>query len=325
VLSPIKKAGGVGVYENILVPLDGSELSEKALPYAKSIAKTKNSNMILFAVSLKIFAERRDHLFASYLEVYANELNVEGIKATKATSYGNVAAEIVQYANNNNIDLIVIATHGYSGAKQWMFGSITQKVLYGTTIPVLLIKSKSAEVSVELNRILVAVDGSSYSESTFPYVEELAKDTNKEILLLHICEPPIVPSYGSRPINKNWKKYRDNMWAETENQAINYLKKTTAAMVKKGLKVKSRVVKAQTEKVAQSIMQISQEENIDLIVMTTHGRTGVSSWAYGNIASKIVKEFSQPILVIRPATTRPPAPPENLLDDIWNSYLIGKK
>ncbi len=312
------------MYENILVPLNGSELSEKALPYAKSIAKTKNSNVILFAVSLKIFVERRDHLFASYLEVYAKELNAEGIKATTATGYGNIAAEIVKYANNNNIDLIAIASHGYSGAKQWMFGSIAQKVLYGTTIPVLLIKSKSPEVSVELNRILVAVDGSSFSESTFPYVEELAKNTNKEILLLHICEPPIVPSYGSRPINKNWKKYRDNMWAETENQATNYLKKTTAAMMKKGLKVKSRVVKAQTEKVVQSIMQISKEENVDLIIITTHGRTGFSSWTYGGIASRIVKEFSQPILLIRPATTKPPSPPENLLDDIWNSYIIGR-
>jgi nucleotide-binding universal stress UspA family protein len=312
------------VYENILVPLDGSELSEKALPYAKSIAKTRKSNVILFAVSLKIFVERRDHLFASYLEVYAKELNAEGIKATTATSYGNVPAEIVKYANNNNIDLIVIATHGYSGAKQWMFGSITQKVLYGTTIPVLLVKSKSAEVSVGLNRILVAIDGSSLSESTFPYVEELAKNTNKEILLLHICEPPIVPSYGSRPINKNWKKYRDNMWAETENQATNYLKKTTTAMMKKGLKVKSRVVKAQTEKVVQSIMQISKEESVDLIIITTHGRTGANSWAYGSIASRIVKDFSQPILLIRPATIRPPSPPQNILDDIWNSYIIGR-
>ena len=238
-------------YQKILVPLDGSELAEKALPYAKSIAKLKNSNVILFAVSLTIFVDRRDRLFTSYLEVNAKELNKEGIKATTATSYGDVAEEIVKYANNNKIDLIVMATHGYSGAKKWMFGSITQKVLYGTKIPVLLIKSKSPEASAEFNRILVPVDGSPFSESTFPYVEELAKNTNKEILLLHICEPPIVPSYGSRPINPTWKKYRDDMWGEMEKLSTNYLKKTMAALKKKGIKVKSRVVKAQTGEVAQ--------------------------------------------------------------------------
>jgi len=311
-------------YKKILIPLNGSELAEKALPYAKSIATLKKSQVILFAVSLTIFVDRRDRLFSSYLEVKAKELNTEGIKTTTATSYGDVAEEIVKYANNNKLDLIVMATHGYSKAKQWMFGSIAQKVLYGTEIPVLLIKSKSPEVSAEFNRILVPIDGSSFSESTFPYIEELTKKTNKEILLLHICEPPIVPSYGSRPINSTWKKYRDDMWGEMEKLSTSYLKKTMAALKKKGIKVKSRVVKAQTGEVVQTIMQVSKEENVDLIVIATQGRAGVSRRVYGSVANRIVEESSQPILLIRPATSIPPSPPQNLLDDIWQSYIGGK-
>jgi len=205
-----------------------------------------------------------------------------------------------------------------------MFGSITQKVLYGTRIPILLIKSKSPEVSSEFNRILVPVDGSPFSESTFPYVVELAKNTKKEILLLHICEPPIVPSYGSRPINSTWKKYRDDMWGEMEKLSTSYLKKTMAALKKKGIKVKSRVVKAQTGEVVQTIMQVSKEENVDLIVIATQGRAGVSRRVYGSVANRIVEESSQPILLIRPATSIPPSPPQNLLDDIWQSYIGGK-
>ena len=311
-------------YKKILVPLSGSELAEKALPYAKSIAKLKKSQVILFAVSLTIFVDRRDRLFSSYLEVNAKELNTEGIKTTTATSYGDVAEEIVKYANNNKIDLVVMATHGYSKAKQWMFGSIAQKVLYGTEIPVLLIKSKSREVSAEFNRILIPVDGSSFSESVFPYVEELTKKTNKEILLLHICEPPIVPSYGSRPINPTWKKYQDSMWGEMEKLSTTYLNKTMAALKKKGMKVKSRVVKAQTGEVVKTIMHVSKEENIDLIVIATQGRAGVSRRVYGSVANRIVEESSQPILLIRPAIPMPPSPPENLLDDIWQSYIGSK-
>jgi nucleotide-binding universal stress UspA family protein len=311
-------------YKKILVPLNGSELAEKALPYAKSIAKLKKSKVILFAVSLTIFVDRRDRLFASYLEVNAKELNTEGIKTTTATSYGDVAEEIVKYANNNKMDLIVMATHGYSKAKQWMFGSITQKVLYGTGIPALLIKSKSPEVSAEFNRILIPVDGSPFSESTFPYAEELTKNTNKEILLLHICEPPIVPSYGSRPINPTWKKYRDDMWGEVEKLSTSYLKKTMATLKKKGVNVKSRVVKAQTGEVAQTIMQVSKEENIDLIIISTQGRTGVSGWVYGSVANRIMEGSPQPVLLIRPATPIPPSPPQNLLDDIWHGYIAGK-
>ena len=311
-------------YKKILVPLDGSELAEKALPYVKTIARLKNSNVILFAVSLAIFVDRRDRLFASYLEVSAKELNEEGIKATTATSYGDVSEEIVKYANNNKIDLIVMATHGYSRAKRWLFGSVTQKVLYGTETPVLLIKLKSPEVSGEFNRILVPVDGSPFSEATFPYVVELAKNTKKEILLLHICEPPVVPSYGSQPINPTWKKYRDNMWEETERLSTNYLNKTMAVLKKKGLKIKSRVIKAQSGEVAKTIMQTSKEENIDLIAIATQGRTGVRGWVYGSVANKIVEDSSQPVLLIRPATSIPTSPPQNLLDDIWHSYIGGK-
>ena len=311
-------------YKKILVPLDGSELAEKALPYAKSIAKLRNSQVILFAVSLTIFVDRRDRLFTSYLEAIAKEFNEEGIKATTATSYGNVAEEVVKYANNNKIDLIIMVTHGYSGAKQWMFGSLTHEVLSGTEIPFLLIKSISPEVSVEFNRILLPVDGSPFSESTFPYVEELTKKTDKEILLLHICEPPIVPSYGSRPINPTWKKHRDDMWTEMEQQATSYLKKTTVALKKKGIKLKTRVVKAQTKEVAQTIMKISKEENTDLIVIATQGRAGVSRWVHGSVASTIVEEFPQPILLIRPATSINASPPPDILDDIWHGYTASK-
>ena len=77
---------------------------------AKTIARLKKSKLIPFAVSLTIFAERRGRLFISYLEVTAEELNAEGIKTVTATGYGDVAKEIVQYANSNKIDLIVMAT-----------------------------------------------------------------------------------------------------------------------------------------------------------------------------------------------------------------------
>ena len=311
-------------YKRILVPLDGSERAEKALPYVKSIASLKNSNVILFAVSLTIFADRRDRLFASYVEVNAKELIKEGIKATTATSYGDVSKEIVKYANNNKIDLIVMATHGYSKAKRWMFGSITQKVLYGTRIPFLIIKSKSPKASVEFNRILVPVDGSPSSESTFPHVVALTKNTNKEILLLHICEPPVVPSYGSRPINPTWKKYRDNMWGEMEKLSASYLKKTMTALNKKGIKVKSRVIKAQSAEVAKTIIQTSKEENIDLVIIATQGRTGVGRWVLGSVANRIVEESSTPILLIRPPTLISSSRPQNLLDDIWLGYIAGK-
>ena len=71
-------------------------------------------------------------------------------------------------------------------------------------------------------------------------------------------------------------------------------------------------------------MQISKEENIDLIIIATRGRSGVSSWVYGSTANKIVEQSLQPILLIRPATSIPSSPPQKLLDDIWHGFLAGK-
>ncbi len=311
-------------FKNILVPLDGSDLAEKALPYAKTIARIKGSNIILFAVSLTIFVDRRDRLFSSYLETTAKTLNDEGIKATTAMGYGEVSEQIVKYANNNKVDLIVMATHGYSGAKKLMFGSKTQKVLFGTTIPVFLVKSKAPEVSGEFNRILVPVDGSPFSESTFPYITDMAKKTSREVLLLHICEPPVVPSYGAAPINPKWKKYRDDMWMEVEKLSTNYLTNLVATFKKKGVKARFMVVRAQTGEVPRNIMKIAKDENIDLVIMATQGRSGVAGLVYGTVANKLVESSTQPMLLIRPETSTPLSPPQTLLDDIWQGYMATK-
>lgn len=184
-----------------------------------------------------------------------------------------------------------------------MLGSVTQKVLYSTLIPTLLIKSKSPALSeVEFKKILIPLDGSPFSEMTLPYIEDLAKNTNSEILLLEEIQPPVVPSYGSRPINPEWEKYRDTIWSELQQQSSEYLDTIKNELGKRGLKAKALVIKGQDSKIAQSIMQIAQEEKVSLIAVATHGRSGISRWVYGSVATRIVEESSQPILLIRPGT-----------------------
>lgn len=296
-------------YNKILVPLDGSELAEKALPYTRTIAKLRTSEVVLFAVSITPEGYRRDRLLKSYLDVNAKKLESQGIKVSTTVAYGEVAEEIIQYADKNKVDLIIISTHGYSGIKRWMLGSVSQKVLYGTCTPVLLIKSKSPEIGeAAFRKIMVPLDGSPFAETAFPYVAELAKDTETELLLLQVSESPVVPSYGSRPINPTWEKYRDTLWTELQQQASEYLEKIEANLKTKGLKVTSHIAKGELGEVAQSIMHVAEQENVNLITMATHGRTGVSRWVYGSVANRIVQESTQPILLIRPAIPGGPCP-----------------
>jgi len=291
-------------YRRVLVPLDGSELAERAIPYAKTIAKTKGSELILFTVSIA-FIDQLDRPMKAYLELNAKELKSQGMKASTAIAYGNVADEIVSFADKSNIDLIIISTHGYSGIKRWVLGSVARKVLYGTGTQVLLIKSKAPEVSkVNLKKILLPLDGSPFSETPIPFVKELTKGTKAEIILTVVSEPPLVPSYGDRPINPTWKKHRDTLWAETQQQASEYLKGIKPRLEKQGMKVKSQVIPGDLGKVAENIMQAAQKENVDLIAMATHGRTGVSRWVYGGVTNRIVEQSIQPVLLIRPSVPK---------------------
>jgi nucleotide-binding universal stress UspA family protein len=288
-------------YKRLLVALDGSELSERAIPYAQIVAKTRGSEVILFTVSIAS-VEQLDRPMKAYLELKAQELQSQGIEATSAIAYGNVPDEIVGFADKNNIDLIIISTHGYSGIKRWVLGSVARKVLYGTGVQVLLVKSKAPKVSdVELKKLLLPLDGSPFSESPISSIEQLIKGTNAEIVLTLVCEPPLVPSYGDHPINPTWEKHRDTLWTGAKQQASEYLKRMQARLEKQGIKVKSQVIAGELGRVAENILQTAQKEKVDLIAMATHGRSAVSRWVYGGVANRIVEQSLQPVLLIRPS------------------------
>lgn len=288
-------------YRRVLVPLDGSELAERAIPYAKNLAKTRGSEVILFTVSIAS-VEQLGKPIKAYLELNSNELQSQGIKASTAIAYGNVADEIIKFADKNKIDLIILSTHGHSGIKRWALGSVALKVLHGTCIPVLLIKSRTHKTAkVEFKKILLPLDGSSFSEASIPYVKELAKGTGGEIVILRVSEPPVLPADRSPAIKPSWEEYRDMLMAEIQRQAEKYLEGIRANLGKNGIKARSQ---ATVGKAAESILQVAQKEDINLITMTTHGRTGVSRWVYGSVASRITEESLQPVLLIRPSVPK---------------------
>ena len=238
----------------------------------------------------------------AYLELNAKELQSQGIKASTAIAYGNVADEIIKFADNNKIDLIILSTHGHSGIKRWALGSIALKVLHGTCIPVLLIKSRvTKSAKVEFKKILLPLDGSSFSEASIPYAKELAKGTGVEIVLLRVSEPPVLPADRSPAIKPGWEEYRDMLMAEIQRQAEKYLEGIRANLGKSGIKARSQ---ATLGKAAESILQVAQKEDINLIAMTTHGRTGISRWVYGSVASRITEESLQPVMLIRPSVPK---------------------
>lgn len=148
------------MYQKVLVPLDGSELAECALPEVKKLA---GGGLIGEVILLNVFeidfmgvptthtrmvdinALRNAQLDKSrkYLEKIQSELSSGGIKVKTEAQEGTPAQTIVNYADANGVDLIVIATHGFTGMKKLMFGSVALRVLHDSHVPVLLIRPES--------------------------------------------------------------------------------------------------------------------------------------------------------------------------------------
>ena len=148
------------MYQKVLVPLDGSELAECALPEVKKLAGGGLIGEVILlnvfeidlmgipeahATSVDLDALKHAELDKSrrYLEKVQPELSSEGINVKTESLEGTPAQTIVNYADANGVDLIVIATHGFTGMKKLMFGSVALRVLHDSHVPVLLIRPES--------------------------------------------------------------------------------------------------------------------------------------------------------------------------------------
>jgi len=143
------------MYQKILVPLDGSELAECALEHVKAIAKGCSAGVVLFRVVEPIvergylgFEEKQvqemhnetEGYARSYLSKIADGLKKDGVVARVVIVDGKPAEQILDYAGENQVDLIVMSTHGRSGISRWVMGSVADRVLRRSGIPVLAVR-----------------------------------------------------------------------------------------------------------------------------------------------------------------------------------------
>lgn len=286
------------MYERILVPLDGSDLAELALPYAGLLAGRLKSEVLLLTVCASGACLERP--LAAYLEKKADELTSMGAKASPLVVEGDAAEEILNLAETNYVGLIIVSTHGFGGISRWAMGNIANKVLRKSHTPTLLVKSGESEpVSGEkrLGVILVSLDGSHFAEAIIPYVEGLARGVDSEAELVTVVEPVKLPRLESYGHWVDFEKYEQELASEAESQAKRYLGEQELALRENGVKVTSTVLSGRP---AETILQYAEDKSVGLIALSTHGYSGITRWAYGSVASKIVESSSRPVLLVRP-------------------------
>jgi len=215
---------------------------------------------------------------------------------------GSPAEEIVRYVDKNNIDLILMATHGRSGVNRWAMGSVAYKVLRASRVPVWLVRAgmskEVAEDRLATRTILVPLDGSKLAELVLPHVEALAKqwaDGQVEVILLRVCEPPVISADYPPTMPLSWEEHMALETTKCKLVSRPYLAEVEKRLKDAGLKVRQDVPLGNA---AEAIIDYSQKHQASLIAMITHGRSGISRWVYGSVAEKVMLGTFTPVLLV---------------------------
>ncbi len=300
------------MYKKMLVPLDGSELAEVVFSYTKELAGRLGVEVIL----LNVYGPQQRDLIPmrhAYIERAADnirhrpqrvQLSEGTLEARGELAAGNPAEEILRYADENGIDFILMATHGRSGIRRWAMGSVAYRVLRASKVPVWLVRAgvpeKIIHDKLSTRKILVPLDGSELAELVLPHVEVLAKQGDVElvdVVLLRVCDPQVISSDYPDGMSLSWEEHMEQEAARYKVESKQYLSGVEKRLRDSGIKVRSQTL---VGRVADEIVDYVSRSPVSLIAMATHGRSGISRWAYGSVTEKVLLGVSTPIFLVRP-------------------------
>jgi nucleotide-binding universal stress UspA family protein len=312
------------MYRTLLIPLDGSSLSEHALPFASAIARRSGAQLHMVHVHVPytaapIFMEgmpvideevhslRRNHERAYLERISAQLMTEESIAITASvleplgtgTLAESIATTISHRAAEVGADLIVVTTHGRGGVARFWLGSVTDALIHVSSIPLLVIPSSdSAPDSRRLDlfrQILIPLDGATLAEQILEHALGFSAPMQAAYTLLHVVKPVTLlsPAAFTAPTDLDPDTTR-----QRQAEAQRYLQEVAARLQTGGVEVRTEILVAQQP--AAAILEYARDHATDLIALATHGRGGAVRLLLGSVADKIIRGTSIPILLYRP-------------------------
>lgn len=266
------------MFKKILVPLDGSINAERSLAWVYAYGGAQKATVVLIRIlppgeggSSAVGDARR------YLDEVGLKLADRGIAAKVIVRSGAPAHEIVETADHERCDVIVMPTRGGSPVKRWLVGGVTEQVMRAARTSVLVVRSQVAVAAQgKVKRVLVPLDGSKLSESALAWGEQLARFHGSTLELFHSA------AAAGRRLENVFDALR---------QRATY---TVRRLRQKGLSAQFKIREGDP---AESLLKHARAA--DLIVMTTHGLGGLKRWLLGSVAEKVVHEAKVPVLIYR--------------------------
>jgi nucleotide-binding universal stress UspA family protein len=293
----------------ILVPLDGSPLAEQVLPYAQALLGPGAELTLLDVVEepesihgmsgrflvpvedVQRMLERQAH---DYLQKVESTLRGDQLQARLEVTRGDPAVEILRVAAKRETELIAMTTHGRGALERWVFGSVADRVARNSLGPVLLVRPSDRKPRpVAIRRLVVPLDGSPLSEEALPAAQTLAKRLGLPIHLITVIDVMrIIPVEVAPVVAFDAAVYEETL-SQLDAGAAALIAEISERLEHEGLRTSSEVAHGSP------FMAIADAvHDGDLIVMTSHGRSGVQRWLLGSVAEKLVREAPVPVVLV---------------------------
>ncbi len=294
--------------DHVLVPLDGSPLAECVLPHANAIAKAFNAQITLVHIleqpsaSLRLpKADPLDWYFKRsaanlYLGTVQARLEEGHLSVQTILLEGSAAEKIAELAHSTPADLLILSGYGETSVNSGGVSSIVQHILQLVRTSTLIIRTSQPVTAftddLRYQRLLVPLDGSQRAGSALTMAAALAEAYQSELLLVHVVSKPEMARH--MPLSQEDEELVNRFIERNTEEGNKYLEQ-----IRDFLPAHPQTRLLVSDNVAAMLQSVSEQEQIDLLVLSAHGYSGEARWPYGSITNRFITNGTTPLLIVQ--------------------------
>jgi nucleotide-binding universal stress UspA family protein len=296
---------------SVLVPLDGSILAEHAIPYGRALAGPEGQVVFLEVIpepepirgllgDLIVNAEEAGEMYeeetitrlsetADRWKPVAGEVQIE-------TRQGAPVEQILKFAQEQSCTYIVMASHGKGALKRLAFGSVADEIARTSPIPVLMIHTGGEEPTIEavsIKRLILPLDGSELAKAAIPVAIDVGTRLKAPAVVVQAITPEVIATTYPGTESYYAADVYDELITQQENAAKAEMAQEAETLTKAGVDATPLVLIGSIGEAIESIIQDG-----DIIIMTSHGRTGIKRFVLGSVAERLIRSGVAPVLLV---------------------------
>jgi nucleotide-binding universal stress UspA family protein len=296
---------------HILVPLDGSALAECVLPHVLAVVPSANTRITLLHVlepprakgseqtidPLEWHLKKREA--GVYLDGIAQQLREANLTVENMILEGLAADCVIDFANNNNVTLIILSTHGRSGLSGWNVSSVVQKIIlrsFKSTLLVRAYKTPNPEhTAIHYNRLFVGLDCSARAEYILPIAVNLAQSHKAKLILGTVIRKPEM--FDRFPLSDEETKLVARIVERNHQTASHYFEGLQKQLSLQGVEAQIELVVS--DNVTAALHDMVEQQEADLVMLVAHGHSGEGRWPYGSIATSFIAYGATSLMIMQ--------------------------